>query len=52
MLGPDPSIHATSDALPWDVDPRVKPEDDVAGVVSGAETDRLFFRYANSTLAP
>ena len=28
MLGLDPSIHAASDVLPWDVDPRVKPEDD------------------------
>ena len=28
MLGLDPGIHATSGGVPWDVDPRVKPEDD------------------------
>ena len=28
MLGLVPGIHATSGGVPWDVDPRVKPEDD------------------------
>jgi hypothetical protein len=28
MLGLDPRIHATGEGVSWDVDPRVKPEDD------------------------
>jgi hypothetical protein len=28
MLGLVPGIHATSGGVPWDVDPRGRPEDD------------------------
>jgi len=44
MLGLDPGIHATSGGVPWDVDPRVKPEDDggeeKAGRIAGERPSR------------